>query len=478
MHELVASRGHATSVALACCCKSLEDPVLDVLWKTQQELLPLLKSLPGDVWNESECTVSPPTTFTFSLLNYSTQKSFRRLPTTPEWARFRKYARRMRELNERNCHYSEVLPVLQFCATNGPLFLNLKTLHLWFTAAEFIPFIPSFLSPRTTSFLLWFKTDPPPAIVASMITALPTLCPDLQDISLWALPRHPMITAAVTGMLLASNRSLRRLRLDSPLTEEACEVVYKHPDLRELSVVIEGSTSLPVVELPNLTEIFIEYDRSCDWLQGFRGATLGKLASISFHSESDSTIDFLEEFKRVALTTSIPATLSKFSFGTSRQWKPNYRSLLPFTQLSKIDIEFSCDGGCSSTIDDDIITEIARAMPGLEFLHVGDEPCETPTGITIKGLATLAHYCPSLCMLRVHFQVASLDPLAIPKVIPGGEPTIPRRNYALTDLDVGAIPLPEESVLVVAQTLTRIFPRITYISSTDDNWDEVVETCV
>ena len=56
--ELVASQGEATSVALASCCKSLEDPVLDVLWQTQERLLPLLKSLPGDVWNGGECTVS------------------------------------------------------------------------------------------------------------------------------------------------------------------------------------------------------------------------------------------------------------------------------------------------------------------------------------------------------------------------------------------------------------------------------------
>ena len=60
--ELVASRFKATAVALACCRKSFEDPVLDVLWETQKELFPLLKSLPGDVWNKGGCTVSGPTT--------------------------------------------------------------------------------------------------------------------------------------------------------------------------------------------------------------------------------------------------------------------------------------------------------------------------------------------------------------------------------------------------------------------------------
>ena len=47
--ELVAFDGQATSVALACCCKTLEDPVLDILWETQSRVLLLLKPLPRDV---------------------------------------------------------------------------------------------------------------------------------------------------------------------------------------------------------------------------------------------------------------------------------------------------------------------------------------------------------------------------------------------------------------------------------------------
>jgi len=48
--QLVASEGSATALSLARCCKSFEDPALDALWGTQDQLVPLLKSLPGDVW--------------------------------------------------------------------------------------------------------------------------------------------------------------------------------------------------------------------------------------------------------------------------------------------------------------------------------------------------------------------------------------------------------------------------------------------
>ena len=71
--ELVAPKAKATAIALACCCKSFEHPVLDTLWTVQCKLLPLLKSLPGVVWNEGEQAVRSPT---FPSLNCLILKVF------------------------------------------------------------------------------------------------------------------------------------------------------------------------------------------------------------------------------------------------------------------------------------------------------------------------------------------------------------------------------------------------------------------
>ena len=301
----------------------------------------------------------------------------------------------MRKLGVPGNRYSEVLSVLHFCAADKPFFPNLEFLQLWFPTREFIPVVPLFFSPRITTISISFDwPDSPKAMIASMITTFPTLCPNLKDISLYSMPRDPMITAGVSKMLLASNASnardtLRCLRVDSPLSGEACKAISKHTNLRELSAVIEGDTSLPTVVPPNPIDLTIGYDHDYGWLQGLRGATLGKLVSVTFRSESERIGGFLEAFESVALTTSISATLSTFRLYTSSPWRPNYRSLLPFTQLKELAIDFSCEGGCSSTIDDGIITDIAQAMPKLEVLHLG-EPCQTPTGVTAKGLAALA----------------------------------------------------------------------------------------
>ena len=41
--ELVVSKSETVAAALACCRRSFEEPVLDVLWETQDKLLPLEK---------------------------------------------------------------------------------------------------------------------------------------------------------------------------------------------------------------------------------------------------------------------------------------------------------------------------------------------------------------------------------------------------------------------------------------------------
>ena len=415
----------------------------------------------------------------FYPLNHSIRKSFKRLPTTTEWARFRKYARRMREFTQFGTSAipaSEVLSVIQLWTTNEPLFTNMKILHLWEVKEWFIPFIPLVLSPRTISVLLRFESDLPEAMVASMITALPTLCPNLQSIALYSLPRDSMITAVVSRIPLITNQNtLQRLCVDSPLTEEAGEVLYKLPNLRSLSVVIERGTSLPSASLPNLTELTITCHDEGDWPRLFHGATFGKLECVAFYPRSEQIGDFLGAFEKAALSSSVQNTLSKLYLSTSHSWSPNYSSLLPFTQMEDLDLEFSCDGGCSSTVDDDILISLSRAMPKLTFLQLGMQPCrQFTTGVTVKGLVALAHHCPDLFALRVHFQVASLSiPLAIPGMAPNVRSTSSWRGCGLVDLVVGEIPVPEESVLMVSLTLIRLFPRMETIYGTGIGWAEV-----
>ena len=381
----------------------------------------------------------------------------------------------MRELNEwtnPNIHSSETLSVLQLCAIDGPLLPNLKSLFLWDVPGPFVPFIPLFLSPRTICILLAFSgPDCYKVMVASIVTTFPILCPNLQEINL-LLPTDPMVTAAVSKMILATNpNTLQQFRVRSPLTVEASEVIYSLPNLHNLLAIICKGTPLSPASLPNLTELTIECDNEGDWPQLFHGATFGKLESVAFYPKSEEIGDFLGTFERVALSSSVQNTLSKFCVAAFCSWSPNYSSLLSLTHLVDLAIWFDCNGGCSSTVDDDIIINLSRAMPKLQLLELGVRPCrEFTIGITANGLVALALHCPDLQTLCIHIQMASLS--ASP-VSPRIEPTGSWTDCALVNLAVGEIPVPEESVLVVALTLLRIFPRIERINSVDDEWWEV-----
>ena len=387
--------------------------------------------------------------------------------------------RKLKEHGTLDILSSEVFSVLQLCAIGEPLFPHLKILWLWDVTGKFVPFIPLFLSPRTTTISIRFiRSNSPTAMVAPMVAAFPALCPNLQEITFNSMPRDPMIVAAVSRMLIASNRNtLRSVCLDSPLTEEARGAISKFPNLRNLSVVIERDTSLPSVDLPNLAALTVKYDRGSNWLPMFYGATFGKLESITFISESEQDGDFLEAFERVALTASVQNTLSRLRLYASHSWNPHYSSLLPFTQLTNITIGFPCDDDCSSKVDDDIITNLARAMPKLQTLQLGEPPCsKIPIGITVKGLVVLANRCLDLYDLQIHFQVASLStPVAIHRMTSNVESTARRRDCGLSELVVGEIPMPDDSVSVVALTLARIFPHLGYIDYVDENWEKVLD---
>ena len=363
--------------------------------------------------------------------------------------------------------------MFQFYASCEPLLPRLESLTLHGITEDLAPFIPLFLSPRTTSILFSGPGESAPEpVILPAVAALLVLCPNLQRFGLHHMPRDPVATDAVLKMLLNINQNILQVfDAGSPLTNEAKEFICKLPGLRELRIDIGESGSLPTLILPNLTKMDVCYDRDPGWLHAFRGAELGKLVSITLYCRSNPVNGISDVFESVALSTSIHTTLTRFQFRASHphSWRPNYRSLLQFTQLKKLVVDFTChrsqQADCSSTIGDDIITDFARAMPKLELLIFREG--HASNGVTIKGLVALACYCPHLSLLSIHFQAASLelDPSEIPWATPGSRSSMPRGNCALTSLVVGDIPLAEGSVPAVTQTLLRIFPNLTAITN-------------
>ena len=374
----------------------------------------------------------------------------------------------------------DVLSVLQLRTGNESLLPGLRVFECEAVSEAFAPFIPLFLSPGTINIGIKFDENTPTVMVASTIAQFSTLCPNIRSLLLDLLPNDQVIAEAVSEMLLACNRdALQVLFVNSPLTEVAYGFLHTLPKLRKLWLFTEGQTSFPRLALPDLDMVFIGWESS-DWLQGFCGATIGKLDTVILHHASGSaqTGAFLEEFQSVALTTSLQNTLSKFEFRTSQSWSPNYSSLLVFKQMQTLEIQFSCRNGCSSTVDDDTVTNLARAMPKLKILRLGGAPCRALTGIALKGLVALACHCPQLSELRIHVQAEELGEATTttePPHLSGNSAVIPRANCALTILQVGEAPIPQEVTPAVALILLKVFPQILKVEHVDPRWGSVVE---
>jgi len=371
----------------------------------------------------------------------------------------------------------DVFSTLQLRTLNEPLLPDLKTFEVKEVTADVIPFLPLFLSHRTTQIDIQFADDPPAVMVASMIINLPKLCPYMQHISLQPLSHNATMTSATSEMLLTCNLdTLRYFLVDSALTKEANQFVCQLHNLRGLWLVFPKHTSLPALSLPNLTELDVEY-HDYDWLRVFNEAKLSKLREIVFHAKCDQIGNFLEAFE-IGFASSA-STLSEFRFYTSRSWNPSYHSLLSFRQLQELVIEFPCLDGCSSSVDDEIVTTLARAMPKLETLQLGKAPCQAPSNVTVQGLIALAHHCPCLLKLCIHFQTDSLAGALTGEVTPvpsPGKSRLLRDDCTLATLEVGRIPLPQQSRLPVVFTLLRIFPHLLLIEYVNEEWKWVADT--
>jgi len=384
----------------------------------------------------------------------------------------------------------EVASSLELCAIEGPLLPNLKTLQLWHVTSKFAPFISLFLSPKTTDIHIRFSNfNAANATITSMITYFQKPHHTLREISLYPLPRDATIVAAVSTMVNVINRiDLRCFCVDSPLTEEACEVVYNLTSLHRLWVFVEKDIPPPSLALPLLTDLIVTYSHDSDWVQVFGRLKFEKLTTFTFHSESDQMGRFLEKFKVLASGTSntsdtpdafTPNRLLSFRLHTSLRWTPNYSSLHQFTQLTDLVIKFSCDLDCSSTVDNKVIKSLAQTMLVLETLRLGNQPCcIIHIGVTVKGLWALAHRCLHLSTLRIHLQADTLAKLPMTLEIAAAPPVMPgalRRVCVLTELELGKIPVPGGARDLAAMTLLHIFPHIESISSVGGDWEEVMD---
>ncbi|KAJ6560009.1 hypothetical protein B0H19DRAFT_1260670 [Mycena capillaripes] len=439
---------------LAVTCEGFLDPALDLLWRKQTSLIPLLRCI-YDIWMFSEEPDEPPLEY-FALA----------ASVLPEdWDRVLFYSKRIKFLHVEPIGSGLSLEILELFSMSVPKkFIMPNLQHISWNPEEdsWFPYIRLFLGPKITSIdimlfggisriallpFITFDGD----LLAYSISAMIDSLSGIQTLYL------PFIDAP-SFPHLASLPTLISLTIDdlggyAPLSEQ----FFRHhssrpfPALRILRLyhvdtLTDVQSFLHMLSVSDLVEFELSAQKAFT-----EGMLLDLLSSLNAHCSrtSLSNVDI-----RVAGTTNaIPTPALPFPWTT-------LRSLLAFPNLSRVRVE----SVLGFSIDDNFIVEMATAWPLITSLilspglHPLDVPPITPSILSLESFAQL---CPHLQHLCIPLDAASL------RQPPGESNTTHQKRQmqtALETLDVGNAAI--GSPLAVASFLCSMFPALRQINAT------------
>ncbi|KAF9786341.1 hypothetical protein BJ322DRAFT_1191412 [Thelephora terrestris] len=229
-----------------------------------------------------------------------------------------------------------------------------------------------------------------------ILSTLSTLSPDVQEIQIERLFHSPSTEEASSELLMRCNPyHLRKYNVDSPISAAALRHIIQLPSLEKFWLVVDTFrlldplpvVLLPAIKNPVLTSIFVECSAA-------------------------DVAQLMEAFQLTAATCGIQERLQEFRVRSQEEFKISPEVItctLPFKNLMSLQVLSECSTVICQTFDltDDHINLLTKAMPRLESLAIGEEPCRVPSQITFKSLYTISNWCTWLANLQIHFNPAS-----------------------------------------------------------------------
>ncbi|KIJ66524.1 hypothetical protein HYDPIDRAFT_26864 [Hydnomerulius pinastri MD-312] len=396
-------------VALARTCRVFHEPALNVLWAELDNLTPLIRCLPQDLWSVEIVKIGGS-----EVRCYSFHKPLR----DADWNRLRSYTHRVRAV--RSTTKSRALVVISFLRTLCysptaiPLFPNLQQLKWDNPSTGFLPFVHQLAGPKLThlSFVAPGAQWDAPAL--SIIGSLRKLCPNLKHVAL--LPSKKNINSADTiSGLLCHWTELRTVRCHfvniDALSHLSCLSSLETLNLsldKRLQDQMKGVSTLKFSKLKSLSLV----SDSLLALSKFFGQL--HLPLISFHDVEVQTCPKSETLKSylAALRNScahdrlLYLQINQLEIGPSasvdsqphRLTSVDFQPLTFFVNLSNIKINVAG----SVDIDDSGLLILASSWPSLELLRINEEHgWRSSGGITPRGFAQLFEKCKSLHSLAI-----------------------------------------------------------------------------
>ncbi|KAH9919407.1 uncharacterized protein B0H18DRAFT_1027961 [Fomitopsis serialis] len=447
-HELeAATRGNLrlgtphlpTFLALALTSRTFLEPALDVIWRVQTGLGPLVRCLPEDLWTVSELDNESPARGILVL------KEPKRRTVPQDWHRFDYHARRIRSIYHNT---SAGKPTAMH-----PAHIISRTLCAWLLSSR-----PSLLLPNL-SYFRWDAEDPalakddgplhllfgprlstlyignwscdfPVSAAILALRHLPRCSPALEELDIGLLMDGPSSLRAMTDVL-ATLKDLKLKVLSSRLRPR--------PIHHRLVLHISSNNFAALTELQHLTDLTLGWDVSFRTKRDIAAPNLTfnvlKSLVLEFLSMNDCVDFFFAcQTPRLEHITVSPIDVISGGLNTVDRMLRLIHERCPHTTMETITFDSVSDSihssnndplGCEDitmatlrhlcdfhnlrdfgffvdmhiVLDDDAVKEMAMSWPRMKSLRLYSAvSCTegTQTATTLEGLAYLARYCPSL----------------------------------------------------------------------------------
>jgi hypothetical protein len=237
-----------------------------------------------------------------------------------------------------------------------------------------------------------------------------------------------------------------------------------------------GSPPPPLeVVFPSLKHLAICYREAGSWLHVLRNILTPTLQELHV-GFLGSPPTYLQTLGSSLLDARIDRTLTILECSSENViplTESGIRPLLSFGRLTTLKLTNSCTKErCGVQLNDSIISELARGLPQLTSLVLGDIPCRSPTpGVTVASLVALSTNCVDLDFLRLHFNTNDI----VSRGTTYANPQMHKFACKLRTLSVGSQPLPSEpnDILLATFTILYIFPHVETIAHKGGGWKQV-----
>jgi len=352
---------------------------------------------------------------------------------------------------------------------NGVVFSGLRDMD-WTVQHHTIPFYRLFLSSHLTIFKFVY-TPTEDEISDETLPSITSLMMELETSSLQRLELNlppttsPSLGFAISSVVLRCGPSLSALHVTTPLSDAAVRHIMTLPNLTSWDARNGPPTVSdlsPFGVFPQLETLNLHTDASLEWLSFFE-ATPRTFPWQDSHAPPHrgpcQKLDFLES----RVPTPVNAALIS--------------PIMQFHALVFLTLESACSDadGCTFSLTDDDVTEIAIALPRLRDAHFGEVCSANSCQTTVSSLIPFSVHCKDLVLLSIHFntgniredlEVASMDPRL------NDSPSFSERSVWLLLSDAPYL-ISEEDVEPVLTGFLTIFPSLEEIGGHGSEWDKL-----